>query len=911
MPGILPMKVIKVGTSSQSRIAQACDRCRSKKIRCDGIRPTCSQCANVGFECRTSDKLSRRAFPRGYTESLEERVRALETEVRELKDLLDEKDEKIDMLSKMHSHHHIRRVSHSPATSPAASVGRESAREPSPAKEDTFRVQASPLLLGVENSDSYFMGPSSGRSFIESFKRKIQENGKSCSDFNPEAFLHIQGCYPLVSQPPSSSIKVPPRLFSDRCVNIYFQEWAPLFPVLHKPTFLHIYEEFVADADKLKSHHKIAQLYLVFSIAALSSDLPDTEQIAACEMQWQKALDAILMENTMNTLQCLILALMYCTIRADYKRLIHYKGVAVALSHRLGLHQSQKRFSFGALTIETRKKVFWTLYTLDCFSAAMLGLPKVLKEEDIHAEYPSDCDDEYVTEKGFQPTLPGEYTKLSSALALFKVSRILAKVLEKNYPAATSYDLSLQQISMLESELTDWNDNLPTHLKLTFAQGKPSTDVTGSRSPVLALALYYIRTLINRPAVGSSLGPKAAPSLIALSESSKNMIQIVQLLEERSMSFSFCLNKTDVLMLCSMTLLYQTLDLKHESKLVKDAERLVNSVLKSLIKAKAPGSANLQRVASLLVTVDAPMSPPSARGSPASVASTAQSVRASLQQVNLSRNKPLYSLGRHHSIASASETDLLSQQEKMRRMTAPQSAMIRPELYRSQSRASFDDAATPRPPQEHRQHRFSLSQIQQSMMRMSSAHKKRTNLDYLSLSNTPATTGPSSPSHSRTTVPLLQAQVPVQPQQQSNSPIYSTPQIPPPKGGSSNGMSNSEWESLLGALDGGQANLYDAIYGGPALSLETPPPVPTNIPDWSPDSWNLSGFNLGDVNSSAPPPQSVLSFSDESLSSGDELPASDVYFNMNDDYRSSLLHPHRATGDGLLLVDGLNLDLGL
>jgi hypothetical protein len=47
------------------------------------------------------------------------------------------------------------------------------------------------------------------------------------------------------------------------------------------------------------------------------------------------------------------------------------------------------------------------------------------------------------------------------------------------------------------------------------------------------------------------------------------------------------------------------------------------------------------------------------------------------------------------------------------------------------------------------------------------------------------------------------------------------------------------------------------------------------------------------------------------LSSGDELPASDVYFNMNDDYRSSLLHPNRPSGDGLILVDGLNLDLGL
>lgn len=92
-------------------------------------------------------------------------MRALELEVRELKDLLDEKDEKIDMLSKMHSHQH-RRPSPSLATSPATSVGSELGRHPSPVKEDTFRIQASPLLLGVENSDSYFMGPSSGRSFI-------------------------------------------------------------------------------------------------------------------------------------------------------------------------------------------------------------------------------------------------------------------------------------------------------------------------------------------------------------------------------------------------------------------------------------------------------------------------------------------------------------------------------------------------------------------------------------------------------------------------------------------------------------------------------------------------------------------------------------------------------------------------
>jgi len=83
------------------------------------------------------------------------------------------------------------------------------------------------------------------------------------------------------------------------------------------------------------------------------------------ESQWQPALEAVVEENSLPTLQCLILAQIYCIAKADYNKLLHYKGLAISVSHRLGLHQSQKRFSLGVLTLETRKKVFWTLYTLD------------------------------------------------------------------------------------------------------------------------------------------------------------------------------------------------------------------------------------------------------------------------------------------------------------------------------------------------------------------------------------------------------------------------------------------------------------------------------------------------------------------------------------------------------------------
>lgn len=69
------------------RVSQACDRCRMKKIKCDGATP-CNKCSAIGFECTTSDKLSRRAFPKGYTVNLENRVKELENEVNTLRQQL-------------------------------------------------------------------------------------------------------------------------------------------------------------------------------------------------------------------------------------------------------------------------------------------------------------------------------------------------------------------------------------------------------------------------------------------------------------------------------------------------------------------------------------------------------------------------------------------------------------------------------------------------------------------------------------------------------------------------------------------------------------------------------------------------------------------------------------------------------
>ncbi|KAL8932796.1 MAG: hypothetical protein Q9216_006669, partial [Gyalolechia sp. 2 TL-2023] len=782
--------------------------------------------AYENFEAKKIEHLESKVV-QDYLESLEERVRSLEQEVRELKDLLDEKDEKIDILSRIHSTSPATRTTSS-ERSPSSVDEKTSDKHEAP-PEDTFRVQQSPSLLDGE-ADSYFMGASSGRAFIDTFKTKVQESGKPCSDFETSSFFapcKSPTSSPKGSSPKAAGTKTPPRLVSDQMINIFFQEWAPLFPILHRPTFLKLYTEYVAGPEHMSDQHAVAQLNLVFGIAALSaearSSLWNKQNVESFEWQWREAIEVVLTENTLATLQCLVLAQLYCIAKADYNRLSHYKGMAISLSHRLGLHQSQERFSLGALTSETRKRVFWALYTLDCFSAALLGLPKLLNEDDIHAEYPVDIDDENVSERGFQSTLPGESTRLSSALALFRGSRILAKVLDELYPASVSYELSLQKMSALNDELDVWQGSLPAHLRLQFIQDKPSTNVVGSRSPFLSLTYQYIRTLIHRPAVGSNLGAKASSSIVALANASKRTIQIIQLLEERRMSFSFCLNKNELLLLSGFGLLFQGLDLNRKGKLMQDSQRLVCSMMTILQRNAAFGSAEFQRVACAMVRVEKSSRPMQA------VKASSHTWNKSDGAMEVPRTKAKTARKQLQAMASRFSTSNISAVKKEnlveRRVTAPTSSARDNQFARDDTQLSVSPAnSEPIRSQPHDLGRKRNTSMAAGMFDVP-------NLDYLSFGD-------------------------------DGGPIPSYPST-----GGGNATKGPPGDEGTGCLSSPSLSVpLDNFFA----STDAPGPCIAPSPstaqfDWGADLWTLPADGNGQAGA-----QSVLSFTEEELTSGEE-----------------------------------------
>jgi hypothetical protein len=333
------------------------------------------------------------------------------------------------------------------------------------------------------------------------------------------------------------------------------------------------------------------------------------------------------------------------------------------------------------------------------------------------------------------------------------------------------------------------------------------------------------------------------------------------------------------------------MDLKQQGKLMQDSQRLVGVVVGFLEKANAPGAADFKRLTASMVCLDGPANglPRRVDGVPAPTGSK------STPSPSLARKQLQPSLYRNGS-ASMSEADLISQQEKLRRATLPSVSMQSFENQGiSQARASSDSVRPESPLVKRESHQNSSLPIP-TVSRSHPLSSKPPNLDYLSLSNTPVSSQPNSPSISRSHQPHTMSQYQSNPYNLDSSSKVTT-------------ATPTEWEALLGSIDGGQTNIYDAMYGGPPLSLTTTSHTSSSYEDWSPGSWDMASLNMHDFSGSAPP-QSVLSFSEESTSSGDDLSASDLSRSRGQDFNQAFL-PSAIVGSDSYLLDGLDATFGL
>lgn len=59
------------------KVTLACVVCRKKKVKCDGVQPTCGRCRSNGFSCAYSDPPKKRGPPKGHGEIIETRAQRI------------------------------------------------------------------------------------------------------------------------------------------------------------------------------------------------------------------------------------------------------------------------------------------------------------------------------------------------------------------------------------------------------------------------------------------------------------------------------------------------------------------------------------------------------------------------------------------------------------------------------------------------------------------------------------------------------------------------------------------------------------------------------------------------------------------------------------------------------------------
>jgi hypothetical protein len=175
----------------------------------------------------------------------------------------------------------------------------------------------------------------------------------------------------------------------------------------------------------------------------------------------------------LTSLQAVVFMIQFLQSSAKLSTCYSYIGVAQRSALRMGLHRSFN-LNFNPIEAETRKRLFWVIRKMDTYVGAMLGLPHFLDDDDIDQDWPTEVDDEYITETEIRPMPPGKISVMAAANAHTKIVQVLAKICKYVYPIkgtqsggknSVTYSVSYSKIREIEQDLQQWLDNLPMALR--------------------------------------------------------------------------------------------------------------------------------------------------------------------------------------------------------------------------------------------------------------------------------------------------------------------------------------------------------------------------------------------------------------------------------------------------------------
>lgn len=540
------------------KIALACDQCRVRRTRCDGIRPVCGECSqrrNQSGSCRYKPTGQNVQGQEEYIEKLLERIRQLEQGRSGVPDEpiveLNWKDARFASLP-VQSHRLVPMVDSIPNGQGGIEAPNNisSMSLPSPL-ERTSLGEGSPVdAMGADSathpegqtSDDRFYGSSSAVSFMQQVYNTIRQE---------KPFVRPQGADRSFPQQPQATkgrtfwtlrgmehLSLFPRPLMDSVLDCYWERIYHLYPFIHRPTFMRAYNQLwesrPSEADLYvpgaglggsveygpKSIVFHCALNVMSALAVQFMDMPREERRRLEDVFAEKAKNLcqldLLDDGSLAVIQTLLLMTQYLQSTPFPNRCWLCIGTSCRLAQSLGLHieSPQPAGRLGTLEIEMRRRVWYGCVTLDAVVSMTLGRPLMLHQQ-LQIPLPKAIDDEYLSDPQLQPV--NHVSWVEFYVQSIKLYRLLSHTISQMYAplvgtsAATSSNSdkpagvgSFAFILETDAAISELEQQVPTHLDWERRESPPThgegTGVFAQQSSVLLVRFLHLRILLYRPA---------------------------------------------------------------------------------------------------------------------------------------------------------------------------------------------------------------------------------------------------------------------------------------------------------------------------------------------------------------------------------------------------------------------------
>ena len=168
-------------------------------------------------------------------------------------------------------------------------------------------------------------------------------------------------------------------------------------------------------------------------------------------------------------MQAVIFVIMYLQASGRLSHCYSYLALAAGSAAQMGIHREYNPISFDYAQVETRKRVYWTLCTMDIYLSNVLGLPRTMPESVCDQVLPSDSATEDTAQEQNSAIAPPSSPLLSLVNHHIGLLRIMSKVVDFLCPATVQASeqnryrrVEAAKLSQIEAELAEWYATLPS-----------------------------------------------------------------------------------------------------------------------------------------------------------------------------------------------------------------------------------------------------------------------------------------------------------------------------------------------------------------------------------------------------------------------------------------------------------------